>query len=223
MVMVSKKAARTAAASRKGSTPSTDEAAPSSQSFSFAFGLARELKSLADKALSLAEGAVEISTAAAKTMTSDPSKKASIAKSGEFLRAAREAAGITTEELGLAIDLADPSIIDKAEKGAAVALPFDTILRIAGVLGRNDPLAFAINVARSHNPDLWKSLDQFGFGKLVAQAGREREFANLYRANDAARRLSDKEFAEVLRFVGAAFDMAVEFHAQAKTGQIPQS
>jgi transcriptional regulator with XRE-family HTH domain len=182
-------------------------------------GIARELKSLADKALGLAEGAVEISTAAARTMTSDPTKKASIAKSGEFLRAAREAAGITTEELGVAIDLADPTIINEAEKGAAVALPFDLILRLAGVPGRNDPLAFAINVVRSHNPELWKSFDQFGFGKLVAQAGREREFANLYRANDAARRLSDEEFAHVLRFVGAAFDMAVDFHSQARTGR----
>src|SRR5207244_13471031 len=32
-----------------------------------------------------------------------------------------------------------------------------------------------------------------------AQAGREREFANLYRVNDAARGLSDEDFGEVLK------------------------
>lgn len=47
----------------------------------------------------------------------------------------------------------------------------------------------------------------------MLQVGRERDFANLYRANDAARRLSDEEFAHVLKFVGSAFDMAVAFHA----------
>ncbi len=50
----------------------------------------------------------------------------------------------------------------------------------------------------------------------MVQAGRERDFANLYRANDAARRPTDEDFAHVLTFVGAAFDMAVGFHASQK-------
>jgi len=44
-----------------------------------------------------------------------------------------------------------------------------------------------------------------------AQAGREREFANLYRVNDAARGLSDEDFGEVLKFTRAAFQLAMAF------------
>ena len=46
----------------------------------------------------------------------------------------------------------------------------------------------------------------------MVQAGRERDFANLYRANDARSATSpDEDFALVLKFVGAAFDMTVGF------------
>ena len=65
-------------------------------------------------------------------------------------------------------------------------------------------------MTRAYNPDLWKTLEQLGLGKLVVQAGRERELANIYRANDAARRLGDEEFARVLEFTRQAIDMAVE-------------
>ena len=142
-------------------------------------------------------------------------EKAAIGRAGEFLRAAREAAGITVDELGAAVGFSDPTLIEEAEEGKA-ALPFDLVLRLAGVLGRNDPISFALKLTRSYNPGIWKALDDLGVGKLVVQAGRERDFANLYRANDAARRLTDEDFAHVLKFVGAAFDMAVGFHASQK-------
>ena len=129
-----------------------------------------------------------------------------------MLRQAREAAGITTEELGRAIDITDPELLDQAEVGK-VALPFEVILRLAGVLGRHDPVTFVMKLARSYNPQLWKALDDLGIGRLAVQAGRERELANLYRANDAARRLSDEDFSAVLGFVKTGFDMAVSFQA----------
>ncbi|MBK6336987.1 MAG: hypothetical protein IPF60_15005 [Betaproteobacteria bacterium] len=44
-----------------------------------------------------------------------------------------------------------------------------------------------------------------------AGGAREREFANIYRGSDAARRLSDVEFAAVLSFTRAAFEMALAF------------
>ncbi|HME84385.1 MAG TPA: helix-turn-helix domain-containing protein [Roseiarcus sp.] len=174
--------------------------------------IAHELRSYADSALGLAEGATEMTIAAARSMGRGPQQKAAIGKAGEFLRAAREAAGITVAELGAAIDVSDTALIEEAEEGKA-ALPFDLVLRLAGVLGRNDPISFALKLTRSYNPGIWKALDDLGVGKLVLQVGRERDFANLYRANDAARRLSDEEFAHVLKFVGSAFDMAVAFHA----------
>ena len=45
------------------------------------------------------------------------------------------------------------------------------------------------------------------------QAGREREFANVYRSSDAARQLSDDEFGAVLAFVRQAFELALAFRA----------
>ena len=178
--------------------------------------IAHELASWANSALGVAEGATEMTIAAAKSLARSPGERAAIETAGDFLRAAREAAGITVDELGTAVDLRDPALIEEAEKGKA-ALPFDLVLRLAGVLGRNDPISFALKLTRSYNPGIWRALDDLGVGKLVVQAGRERDFANLYRANDAARRLSDEDFAHVLKFVGAAFDMAVGFHASQKT------
>jgi hypothetical protein len=97
------------------------------------------------------------------------------------------------------------------------------ILRLAGVLGRHDPVTFAMNLARTYNPALWKALDDLGIGRLAVQAGRERELANIYRANDAARRLSDKDFAAVLGFTRAGFDMAVAFRGDSTPRRAPQS
>ncbi len=177
--------------------------------------IAHELASWANSALGVAEGATEMTVAAAKSLARGPGEKAAIGKAGEFLRAARAAAGITLDELGTAVDLPDPTLIEEAEEGKA-ALPFDLVLRLAGLLGRNDPISFALKLTRSYNPGIWKALDDLGVGKLVVQAGRERDFANLYRANDAARHLTDEDFAHALKFVGAAFDMAVGFHASQK-------
>jgi len=177
--------------------------------------IAQELASWANSALGVAEGATEMTVVAAKRLARNPGEKAAIGRAGEFLRATREAAGITVGELGSAVDLSDPTLIEEAEEGKA-ALPFDLVLRLAGVLGRNDPISFALKLTRSYNPGIWKALDDLGLGKLVVQAGRERDFANLYRANDAARRLTDEDFAHVLKFVGSAFDMAVGFHASQK-------
>jgi hypothetical protein len=67
---------------------------------------------------------------------------------------------------------------------------------------------------RSSNPDLWRSLEGLGVGRLLIQSAREREFANIYRGDDEARSLNDKEFAEVLAFTRAAFEMAMEFRGR---------
>jgi len=201
---------------KPAATP-TDAAGPSAIMW-----LAHELASLANSALGVAEGATEMTVAAAKSLARSPEQKAAVAKAGEFLRAAREAAGITVDELGKAVGLSDSGLIEDAEEGKAV-LPFDLILRLAGVLGRNDPISFALKLTRTYYPGIWKALDDLGAGKLVVQAGREHDFANLYRANDAARRLTDEDFAHVLKFVGAAFDMAVGFHASRRARRAERS
>jgi len=106
----------------------------------------------------------------------------------------------------------DPALLELVESGK-IALPFEMILRLASVLGRHDPVSFVLRFTRSYNPDAWRTLESLGIGRLAVQAGREREFANIYRASDAARRLSDEEFGELLKFVQAAFSMALAWHA----------
>jgi hypothetical protein len=67
---------------------------------------------------------------------------------------------------------------------------------------------------RSYNPDIWHTLENLGVGRFAVQAGREREFANIYRGSDAARQLSDEEFAAALKFVRASFEAALVFRAE---------
>jgi transcriptional regulator with XRE-family HTH domain len=174
------------------------------------FKVAQDLRRWTDNVLGIAGSASELSLNLAKARAAEPGQQKAIEKAGSILRQARETAGMTTKELGQAIDLDDPDLLEQAETGKA-ALPMEVILRLASVLGRHDPVPFAMKLARSYNPTLWKALDALGIGSLVALAGRERELANLYRGNDAARKLSDADFADVLGFTKTAFDMAVKF------------
>ena len=162
--------------------------------------------------LGVAGAAADVTLGAAKLMLPKPSQRAALERSGAVLRRLREKAGLSLDEVGNAIDLKDPALLELVENGK-VALPFEIILRLASVLGRNDPISFVMRFTRSYNPDAWRTLESLGVGRLAVQAGREREFANIYRANDAARRLSDDEFAEVLKFMQAAFSMALALRA----------
>ena len=174
--------------------------------------VAQQVRSWADSVLGVAGAAADVTMGAAKMMLPRPEQRRALAKAGAVLRQMREAAGLSVGEVGKAISLKDPALLDLVENGK-VALPFEIILRLASVLGRNDPIAFVMRFTRSYNPEVWRTLESLGIGRLALQAGREREFANLYRASDAARRLSDEEFAEVLNFTRAAFGMALAFRA----------
>jgi transcriptional regulator with XRE-family HTH domain len=183
--------------------------------------VAKELRRWADTILGVAGSAADLSMTVARAGVRGPGQKAAIEKAGALLRRARQAAGLTTQELGKAIDLSDASLLEQAERGK-VALPFEVILRLAGILGRHDPLTFAMQLTRSYNAGLWKALEDLGVGRLVVQAGRERELANIYRGCDAARRLTDEEFAAVLGFVKAGFEMAVDFRLK-RVGELRRS
>ena len=174
--------------------------------------VAKQLRSWTDHVLGVAGSAGELSLNLAKARASEPRRQQQLDKAGSMLRQAREGAGMSLRELSEAVAIADPRSLEQAEVGKA-ALPMEVILRLAGVLGRRDPVPFAMKLARTYNPQLWQALDALGIGSLVALAGRERELANLYRANDDARRLSDDDFAEVLAFVKTGFDMSVKFRA----------
>lgn len=172
--------------------------------------LARQLHSWAGSLLGGVGTAADMSLALAAASVQRPGPKAAVAKAAKLVKDAREAAGMTLDDLGAALELEDASFMALVESGKA-GLPFDMILRLAAILGRNDPVTFVLQLTRSYNPRLWRSLEALGIGKLLVQAGREREFANIYRSNHVARELSDKEFAAALAFSAKAFDSALEF------------
>jgi transcriptional regulator with XRE-family HTH domain len=175
--------------------------------------LARDLRSWTDFVLGIANTAADLSFRVAAARLTKPSHKAAVEKAGGLFRDLRESAGMTLGDLGRAINLKDVSLLEQVE-GGKVGLPFEIILRLAGVLGRNDPIPVAMKLTRTYNPKLWATLESLGIGKLAVQAGREREFANLYRASDAARQLNDEEFAAALKFVRASFEAALVFRGE---------
>ena len=174
-------------------------------------GLALDLRSWAGSVLDIASSAADLSMNVAKMTLRRPSQRAALERAGALLRDFRESAGMSLREVGAAINLSDPALLEAAE-GGKIVLPFEVILRLAAVLGKNDPVSFVMNLTRTQNPELWKTLEALGVGRLVLQAGREREFVNIYRADNDARRLSDHEFAEVLAFMKSAFDLAMSVH-----------
>jgi len=173
-------------------------------------GVARQVRSWSDSVLGVAGAAADASIGAAKAILVKPEQRRALAKTGNVLRGMREAAGLSLRQVGEAINLDDPTLLDLVENGK-VALPFEIILRLASVLGRNDPISFVMRFTRSYNPGVWHTLESLGIGRFAVQAGREREFANIYRSSDAARRLSDEEFGAVLAFTKAAFETALAF------------
>src|SRR5215831_12805102 len=183
--------------------------------------IAQQVRSWTDSVLGIAGAAADVTLGAARMMLPKPEQRRKLEKTGAVLKQMRESAGLSINEVGNAIDLKDPALLELVENGK-IALPFEIILRLASVLGRNDPISFVMRFTRSYNPDVWKTLEALGIGRLALQAGREREFANLYRGSDAARRLSDEDFAEVLKFTRAAFEMALAFRA-AKPEPAPTS
>ncbi len=175
--------------------------------------LARDLRSWTDFVLGIANTAADLSFRVATARLKNPAHRAAVEKAGSMFRDLREGAGLTLADLGRAINLKDVSLLEQVESGK-VGLPFEIILRLAGVLGRNDPIPVVMKLTRTYNPKLWTTLETLGLGKLAVQAGREREFANLYRASDAARQLNDEEFAAALTFVRASFEAALAFRAE---------
>jgi transcriptional regulator with XRE-family HTH domain len=175
--------------------------------------VARQLQSLATSVLGNVGTATEMAFTLAQSKIQKPGPKAAVEKGAALLRDLRQAAGLTLEDLGRALEVDDPSFMGLVEAGK-VGLPFELILRLTAVLGRNDPVGFTLQMTRAYNPKIWKALEAVGVGQFLVQAGREREFANIYRSHDAARALSDADFAAALSFADAAFATALTFLAR---------
>ena len=214
-----KRATKRKTAREAAPTKAAPVAAPAAESA--LLGVARQVRSWSDSVLGIAGAAADVSIGAAKAILIKPEQRGALEKAGTVLKGMREAAGLSLAEVGEAINLKDPALLELVENGK-VALPFEIILRLASVLGRNDPISFVMRFTRSYNPDVWHTLENLGIGRFAVQAGREREFANIYRGSDAARRLSDADFADVLAFTKAAFEMALAFRgSKPAAGRVP--
>jgi hypothetical protein len=173
-------------------------------------GLTGSIRSFAGQMMDLAGAAVDASLGVGGLLLRDPKQRQALAGAGRFLRNMRERAGMTLVDVGQAVDLKDTALLELAENGKA-ALPFEVILRLAAVLARNDPIPFVMNLTNAYSPGVGRMLEMLGIGRLVEHARREHDFITIYRARDAARRLTDAEFKQVMKFVESAFDLALEF------------
>lgn len=205
--------AKAASAAKPGREPTGP--GPGDGAGSLVVTLAQQVQGWASAMLKSVGDASDTALTLAAARTQAPGRKAAVEKAAALLRDLRQAAGLTLEDLGQALELDDPSFMGLVESGKA-GLPFDLILRVAAVLARNDPVGFVMKMTRTYNPKIWQTLDALGLGKLLVQAGREREFANIYRRHDAARHLSDKDFAAALGFADAAFQTALAFQLKHK-------
>lgn len=142
--------ARKKAAPKRPTARTTSRASPKAgaDSPSGVIGLARQLRAWTDSVLGAAGAATDLSLGAAKALLVKPGQRAALEKAGALLRRARETAGLSVREVTDAIDLQDPALLELVESGK-IALPFEILLRLASVLGRNDPLSFVMRFTRS--------------------------------------------------------------------------
>ncbi len=140
-----------------------------------------------------------------------------VQEAGAYLKDLREVAGLTMQDVSDSLKLADKSLLAAVENGTAT-LSFELILRMAALLARHDPVPFILRFTRTYNPQVWGVLEEWGLGKLPLHLERERQFINIYRGHDKARKLSDEGFQRVLQFTRSAFEMALHFVPD-ETGQ----
>jgi transcriptional regulator with XRE-family HTH domain len=203
-------------------TPADDVADGAAVGDSALFALAKQVRGWADTVIGLAGTATDLGLSLAQSAVKDPGKKAAVAEAGRLIRQWREAAGLTLDEVSEAVGLGDSALMSQAE-GGIVALPFDVVLRLAGVLGRHDPIPVLMGLTRQYSPELWSSLEALGIGRLAVQGARERELANIYRRNDAARELDDAQFAVLLAFTRQAFETALALTVPPDRPAVPAS
>lgn len=186
------------------STPKTD---PESNS------LIDKLSDLTSSAFKFAKKTTGTSLKVGKALIKSQDQLKLMVSAGESLRDVREVAGLTISELNDALKLKDRTLLEAVENGTAT-LSFELILRLAALLARNDPIPFILKYTRTYSPDIWKVLHDWGLGRIPLHFEREREFINIYRSHDAARKLSDDGFEKVLEFTRKAFELSLHFIAE---------
>jgi hypothetical protein len=79
---------------------------------------------------------------------------------------------------------------------------------------------FIIKFTRTYDPEIWNILERWGLGQIPVHLERERQFINIYRGHDAARKLTDNDFEKVLQFTRSAFETALYFVSEQKKSQL---
>ncbi len=213
---MSSRTGKRGAAAKTKKSGRTAELLPGASAVTDALGVATSaLKSAAGQLAGWVGPVTELSLGLGKAAARDPRQRQALERAGALLRDARETAGLTLADVSAAVNVKDKGALDLVENGKA-ALPFEIALRVAGVVARNDPIPFAMQLVKNYNPSLWRALDQLGVGRVTAHAVREREFVNILRSRDAARKLTDAEFAHVLAFTAAALDLTLGLAAELK-------
>ena len=196
----------------KTETKETEEAIP--EEILLDESLVRRLTNLTGdvtvSALKLAVKAGRAPVRLGRNFISDTDKFKMMKETGSYLADLRKLAGLTISDLSDALDLEDKSLLEAVENGTAT-LSFELILRSAALLARHDPVPFVMRMTRTYNPTIWSLLDDWGMGRLPLQYERERQFVNIYRRHDAARKLSDASFAQIIQFTQSAFEMALHY------------
>ena len=175
---------------------------------------ARQVRAWSDSVLGIAGAAADVSIGAAKAILVKPEQRAALEKAGGVLRGMREAAGLSVKEVGARSTLRTRrcSTWSRTARSRCRSRSSCAWRPCSAATIRSRSSCASRDRTTRRCGRRWKGL---GIGRFAVQAGREREFANIYRASDAARGFSDEEFAAVLAFTKAAFDLAMAFRAGA--------
>ncbi len=213
-----KKTAKAAAeAAADSDQPSPEEDSPSlmeqlGQLTSFMTGSAVELAKTVTTVAAL-EGGGWLKETYLKAV--DPERLQAMADAGHFLKDAREVAGLTVDELSVALGLKDSSLLEDVEQGKQT-LSLEMMFRVASLTARHDPIPFIIKFFRTYNPKLGESLEQWGLAGLPKHYERERRFINIYRQHDVLRQITDEEFNRLIGYTDNLVGLALEIMIKEK-------
>lgn len=146
----------------------------------------------------------------------EPERLEAMRDAGDFLRDARETAGLSVREMSETLGLKDKQVLEDVEHGKSI-MPLEMMLRSASLLARHDPIPFLIKFMRTYNPALEKTLEQLGVMALPRQYERERRFVNLYRQHDVLRNFADAEFERFIDYMTNSSDMVVTLMQREKS------
>ncbi|MEP1472239.1 MAG: helix-turn-helix transcriptional regulator [Halieaceae bacterium] len=152
--------------------------------------------------------------------TLEPERLEAMAEAGRFLRDAREMAGISLKDLADSLGMADKAMLEDVESGESI-LPLETMLRATALLARHDPIPFLLKFMRTYNPQLEKTLEQWGVMALPKHFERERRFVNIYRQHDFLRALTDEEHDRFIDYMQSSTNLVIEVMEKEKTANRP--